>query len=253
LTDAVDTGFDAVIAGEVYEHPEPAPVDPQPTPALSDGAIYAAVSRADAPPEEHAATMAEIDRVVTATVTEPAGLTEEGKQAAKALVHLPALDWPTLARLAREVAMDIKERGALLQEYKLSDAQYDFLEAHNEFYRSALAVACKDWNSPMSTEQRLKLEAAAILEDGLVGLGSRMQNKSEGLPGVIEAAKFFAKVAGVGERDVGSGNSAERFVINIDLGGDQKITVEATPAPQISAGVDSQLSLPALPQTEGIN
>jgi hypothetical protein len=158
-------------------------------------------------------------------VTPASGLSPAGVQAAKALVQLPDMSWPELSKLARDIAMDIKERGVILKEHKLSDTQYEFLEANNDFYRNALAEACKQWHAPLSTQERIKVEAAAILEDSLLGIGARMQNRAEGLPGVIEAAKLFAKVAGVGEPTGGGVSSSERFVINIDLGGDTKVSV----------------------------
>lgn len=222
MSEIIDTGFDAVIAGEVYVADAPA-----------------------ATPHVCASTTGDRCDVcfgpVTATVTT---LTPAGVQAAKALVALPAIDFPSLAKLAREIAMDIKERHAILQEFKLTEAQYEFLEEHNEFYRSALAAACKEWHAPLTTQERIRIEAAAILEDSLLGLGARMQNKVEGLPGVIEAAKLFAKVAGVGERDAGSAAPGERFTINIDLGGDQKITVAsgAPPGASVAPPVAGALS-----------
>lgn len=210
MTEHVDTGFDAVLAGESWSEPEHAvtatviPDPPQPAPA-------------DLPISQ--------------------GLTAAGVQAAKALVRLPDLDWPALAKLAREMAMDIKERHTILKEFKLSDAQYDFLEAHNDFYRQAFAAACKEWHAPLTTQERIKVEAAAILEDSLLVLGARMQNKGEGLPGVVEAAKLFAKIASVGERESGPSAPGERFTINIDLGGDKNLTVQATaPRPSNEAG-----------------
>lgn len=215
LSDPIDTGFDAVIAGEVY-----APAEEEPAP----------------PP-------------VTAEVT--TGLTPEGVQAAKALLKLPALDPVTLAKLARDIAMDVKERAIVLKDFNLTEPQYEFLEANNEFFKAALQAACIEWHAPLSTPERLRVEAAAILEDSLPGLGARMQNKAEGLPGVIEAAKFFAKVANVGEREAGSANSAERFTINIDLGGDQKISVSTqASAPTLDAPNPPQPTLP-LPQGQG--
>ncbi len=202
----VDMGFDAVLAGEVYKHPED--VKPE------------LISEPEVKP-------------LTAAVS---GLTEAGLQAAKALVALPeTLGYPTLAKLAREIAMDIKERHVVLKEFNLTQVQYDFLEQNNVFFREALSAACIEWHAPMSTAERIKVEAGAILEDSLPGLGARMQSKGEGLPGVIEAAKLFAKVAGVGERETSAGASGERFTINIDLGGDQKITVSTAEAQPASA------------------
>lgn len=225
----VDTGFEDVLAGEVYAHPDP-PHDEISAPNLVTP-ITATVIPEPAPPAPAAPLPAP-------------GLTDAGVQAAKALVALPPLDYPTLAKLAREIAMDIKERHVILAEFKLNDTQYEFLEANNVFFGATLKAACKDWHAPLSTTERIKVEAAAILEDSLLGLGARMQNKSEGLPGVIEAAKLFAKIADVGERTNGALAPGERFVINIDLGGDQKITVASTPAPEAIARPDVLGSLP---------
>jgi len=228
LSEQVDTGFEDVIAGVIYTPDDASPISP----------------------------------VVTATVTTPtalseertqipdAGLTEEGKQALKSLIRMPEMKPAELAKLAREFAMDIKERHVILAEYKLTDAQYDFLEQHNDFYKQALRAAAIEWHSPLSTAERIKVEAAAILEDSLVGLGARMQSKTEGLPGVIEAAKLFAKVAGVGERELGAGTPGERFTINIDLGGDQKITVASSPAPSVVVAGVSAGAIPALREKE---
>lgn len=215
-----DMGFDDVLAGNVYKAPE-------------EAAVMQAPQHAERLPTSDGADAAASPLTVAVTAPDPieqARLTPEGVQAAKALVALPPLDPPTLAKLARTVAMDIQERHTILAEFKLTQVQYDFLEAHNEFYKAALQAACIEWHAPLSTAERIKVEAAAILEESLPGLGARMQNKGEGLPGVIEAAKLFAKVAGVGERETSGAASGERFSINIDLGGDQKITVSTSPS-----------------------
>lgn len=203
MSEVEDTGFDDVIAGEVWSE---APSD------------CLATIEAD---------------IVTATVTneiaaaEEPGLSSDGKQALKSLLQLPALGYAELARLARDVAMDIKERHVVLADHKLTEAQYDYLEKYNEFYLAALKAACVEWHAPLSTQERIKIEAAAILEDSLPGLGARLQNRSEGLPGVVEAAKLFAKIASVGEREAGAAAPGERFTINIDLGGDTRVSVSA--------------------------
>lgn len=256
MTEVVDTGFGDVAAGEVWTDPAEAKVgltsEPKPKP-------IAPRSAPDLQASQHAERLLPSDGidlgavpVTTAVSPQPdipteksvAGLTPAGVQAAKALVQLPTLSAPDLAKLAREMAMDIKERHLILSEFNLTQVQYDFLEANNAFFRSALHAACIEWHAPLSTEERIKVEAAAILEDSLPGLGARMQNKGEGLPGVIEAAKLFAKVAGVGERQSGSAGTGERFVINIDLGGDQKITVSTAQAEGPHSQPDFSIQIP---------
>jgi len=201
MEEEVDTGFDAVFAGEKWEE------------------VTATVTN-------------EIETLPEKQEPAPVTLTEDGKQAMKSLVRLPDIPYSTLAQLARDIAMDIKEHHVVLTAHNLTQAQYDYLEAHNEFYIAALKAACIEWHAPLSTQERIKLEAAAILEDSLPGLGSRLQNTREQLPGVVEAAKLFAKIAGVGERDAGPSTPGERFVINIDLGAGQKTVISTGPAPQ---------------------
>lgn len=221
MTDEIDTGFDAVIAGgPVWEDVHTSSPALHPVVEANPDVTVAVTPLPQPDPEPE--------------ISAP-GLTPDGIQAMKSMLAMPALTYADLAKLAREIAMDIKERHVALKDFNLTDAQYDFLESHNDFYKQALKAACIEWHSPLSTQERIKLEAAAILEDGLPGLGARMQNKSEQLSGVVEVAKLFAKVAGVGEREAGMATPGERFTINIDLGGDQKIAVSTGPAPQALA------------------
>ena len=184
--------------------------------------------------------------VVTATVT----ALDANAAIAFLPTPLPKLDAPTLAQLAREVAMNIRERSTILRDFNLTDEHYAFLETYHEFYKHALKAACIEWHAPLNTQERIKVEAAAILEDSLVGLGARMQNRAEGLPGVVEVAKLFAKVAGVGELDGSNAAPGERFTINIDLGGDTKTVTVAAPAPQVAAPQPPSISLGPPEQSE---
>lgn len=232
MSETIDTGFDDVIAGEVWVEPSAPGVETPlaPLPTAQE------VPEAPAADATNSGTVPETELTVAVS---PAQI-----QAMKTLLQVPDLSPPQLAELARDVAMDIKERHVVLAKFKLKNQHYEFLETYNEFYKNALHAACIDWHAPLSTQERIKIEAAAILEDSLIGLGVRMQNKGEGLPGVVEVAKLFAKVAGVGERETGGGAPGERFVINIDLGGDQKTSISVTPvAPQITdAGQPGALS-----------
>ncbi len=142
---------------------------------------------------------------------------------------LPDITPTDLAKLAREVAMDIRELPGVLADYHLTQEQYNYLADHHEFYKQALKVSILEWRSSLTTPERVKLEAAAILENALPRLGARMVNQAEGMPGVVEAAKLFAKLAGLGEKEVGSNAPGERFQININLGGDERLTKNVTP------------------------
>lgn len=124
-----------------------------------------------------------------------------------------------MARLAREIAMDIREHYVIIKEYGINQNQYEFLLA-TPFYARALDTAILEWNSALSTSERIKIEAAAILEDALPHIGARMQRLSEAMPGVVEAGKLFAKIAGLDMPAKEGSTPGERFRITINLGGD---------------------------------
>lgn len=137
-----------------------------------------------------------------------------------------------LASLAREVAMDIKELPDILKFYKLTTATYDAI-CKNPFYKRALEVSTIEWNSALSTHERIRLEAAATLENALPGLSARMNNKDEAFPAAIEAGKLFAKIAGLDANVRADSAPGEKFTININLGADTKLHYEkdVTPIP----------------------
>lgn len=170
------------------------------------------------------------DRVITATVNpEPEKLTPEGREAMKALVPFkqeqgsPAF----LATLAREIAMDIETVDAILKKHGLSNAQYEYLSNHHEYYKKTLLQQVHEWQSLGSTQARLKAQAAAALEAQLPTLGSRMGQASEKLADAVEAAKLFAKIAGVDTDTGGPRGGGEGFTITIDLGADERLTLRS--------------------------
>jgi hypothetical protein len=165
--------------------------------------------------------------LITATVNP--GLTPEGIEALKSLVALPA-DKATphfLMAVARELAMDVHTVDNVIAKHGLTHAQYDFLAKHNAFFKQALLQQISEWQRLDSTQARLKAEAAAALEEQLPVLASRMGSRSEKLSDAVEAAKLFAKIAGVDSAPGGTAAAGERFTINIDLGADERLTVRS--------------------------
>jgi hypothetical protein len=141
-----------------------------------------------------------------------------------------ALTPAILAALAREVAIDFKELSEILKVFKLSLDDYEKI-SKIPFYANALKTAVVEWNSADSTHDRLRIEAAAILEDAFPGLSARMKNRDEAFPAAIEAGKLFAKIAGLGESNKAAAGSGEKFVIQIDLGADTKLRYEKDVTP----------------------
>ncbi len=213
---------------------------------------------------------------LTVTVSEPAaepevapekGLTPQGLNALKAMVAMPKeFGTPQMAALARDIAMNIYPIETILQNHRLTNAQYDFLSEHNEFFKNSVAQQANEWQGVKNTQDRLRAQAAAALEEQLPVIASRMGQKSEKLADAVEAAKLFAKIAAVDTDTGGARRGGEGFTISIDLGADTRITVGYEGAPTAPAeqgrgvspgsngeGAREVRSLQAVPQGQGDN
>ncbi len=156
------------------------------------------------------------------------GFTREGYEAAKALVPMPRdFGVPQMTALARDLAMDLLTVDAAIHKHGLSNAQYELLRDYNEYFKKTLAQQAAEWQGIGSTQDRLRAQAAAALEEQLPVLASRMGKQSEKLIETVEAAKLFAKIAGVDGDAARTGGGGERFTINIDLGADTRLILGA--------------------------
>lgn len=147
-----------------------------------------------------------------------------------------------LAKLAREIAMNIREVPEILKTFKLSAEQYAAIEKI-PFYKNVLDQYIIEWESARNTGDRLKIEAAAGLESAMPSLTARMQSEREDLGKAAEVAKLFSKIAGVEAGAAQSGNPGDKFSITINLGEDVKLQfdkeIEQT-APKIIEAIPSK-------------
>lgn len=178
---------------------------------------------------------------ITATVNRPFAQAVEvylvslAMATPRTVTPMPDMSHMDMARLAREVATDIRELPDVLKIFSLTPEQYARIRTMPFFLR-ALETSTLEWNSALNTHERIKLEAACALEDALPKLAARMGKSDEALPGVIEAGKLFAKIAGLGEREQNQGAPGERFTITIHLGDGQDIKFDKASAPSGSPG-----------------
>ena len=140
------------------------------------------------------------------------------------------MDAQKLAKLARELVMNMREKAVVLTEYALTEDQFQSYIVPNPFFKRVLENYTIEWNSAGSTHQRLRVQAATALEESLIGIAVRMNSKDETLPAVVETAKLFAKIAEVGETAKPAGHN-EKFSITINLGEDTKLQFEKDVTP----------------------
>lgn len=137
----------------------------------------------------------------------------------------PALSEADLVSLAREMVQCIKKPDEIFPGYHITQEQFDAHVVTNGYFKRAYEALLLEWNSANSTNKRLALKSAALLEDSLPKLGARMTDNKENLNAAVEAGKFFAKLAGAGE-DGKNQQVNEKFSINIVIG-DQKLQLNA--------------------------
>ena len=147
-----------------------------------------------------------------------------------ALPPVPNLTEEDLIKLAREVVQDIFPLSSALARYSLTQSQYDLHVKDNPFFKRITEQYRIEWEATTNTATRLKIKAAAAMEDGLSTLAARMIDKHEDLGKATETAKLIARLAGVDGADKNA-STGEKITIEINLGGDQQIKIEKEAEP----------------------
>ena len=144
---------------------------------------------------------------------------------------VPALDQTHLIQLAKEVAVDLRDLTDILADYKLTEEQFNRIKESSMFKRVYDATII-EWNSADSIHKRLGIISAMYLEENLPTLAARMVRNDEDLTKTIAAGRLLADLAGISKSGAAAGTVGEKFTININLGGDDKIRIEkdVTPA-----------------------
>ena len=126
-----------------------------------------------------------------------------------------------LIQLANDLAKRYKDTELVLRDYGINEHEYYELE-QNEFFKKALANAVLEWNRPMNSEQRCRMDAMALTEKVLPEIAKGALDEKQPLNARTDAARLLAKVAGVGEKERAESDS-DRVVITINLGADEKL------------------------------
>jgi hypothetical protein len=139
----------------------------------------------------------------------------------------------TLLRVAREIAMEIYPLDTILENHKLSHEDFEYvkrLPRFNELLQDAIIT----WHSALNTHERVKVKAAALMEEWLPELNTRMHDREEPLMSKVKAAELGARLANMGMRDVSVDDSSHsRFSVVINLGADKQIKIDKEVPKQI--------------------
>lgn len=128
-----------------------------------------------------------------------------------------------LIKLARQIAMGIKNTGEILFDNGLDFKDFEAIKKIPLFKR-VLEEEVKAWGAADNVHNRLQLKSAAMLEEFLPELYARLNDVKEPLMGKIKALENLAKLAQApgfnGNEAQVSFNPGDRVQVVINLGAD---------------------------------
>lgn len=127
-----------------------------------------------------------------------------------------------LVKLAREIAMDIKELDEVLKIHDITHADFEKLKT-NERFKAILTAEIVAWHGAINTNERVRVKAASMIEEWLPELYSRLNDRGEGLSSKIEGGKLLERLAGMGAAAAKNEAPTDRVSITINLGADNKL------------------------------
>lgn len=128
-------------------------------------------------------------------------------------------------RIARELAMDIRPLDKILDAHGVNFDEWERI-SHSEHFKKILLDEITSWNSAANTHERVKLKAAAAVEEWLPELFAKMHDPDETLNAKIEGGKLMAKLAEMGMTNGNVSGGSEKFSVTINMGADKQLKFE---------------------------
>lgn len=140
------------------------------------------------------------------------------------------------ATLAMELASGLTPASEIFSRRGISEAEARAMLTNPAFQRM-LKEAKANWDSPLNAEERIRLKAKLALEELLEPHFHMARDPDVAPPARTEAVKTFERLSGLVSKEgaAGGGNGGERFVININLGDDKHVTIDAPALNQTEA------------------
>lgn len=150
------------------------------------------------------------------------------------VVQSPSFDELTILKLAREIAMDLRNIEDILESLAVSSEDWETIQAL-PIFQDRLRSAVEEWQSGMNTSERIRMKSLSFIEEVLPELYARAHDAKEGLAAKMEVVKTVSKFAGIGGSVDGAANG-ERMVVTINLGADHQLKVEKNVTSQVIEG-----------------
>jgi hypothetical protein len=139
-------------------------------------------------------------------------------------------------QLAREIAINLNDIEDILKHYSVSDLQWQKIQ-RNPRFQALVQEAVAEWNAAENTHSRVKIKAAAMVEEWLPEGNRLAHDASQPLSGKVELMKLIRSLSTLGVDNVEGGG--EKFSVVINLGGDAKLKFEKDVTPRVIEGNDS--------------
>src|SRR5436190_23494891 len=123
------------------------------------------------------------------------------------------LDETQMAALARELVMNIRNYKETFELFGIDETDYQLIEK-NEYFRKVKEHIALEWNSTLSTEERIRFQNLAYYEKLSPILTRRAMQPDANLSASTDVGKLLMKGAGIGEAKTDKGIT-DRFGITI--------------------------------------
>jgi hypothetical protein len=125
---------------------------------------------------------------------------------------------PSLNGLAREIAQDIRPLEEILLDHGFSglgDPRWTAI-SESPAFGAILAQSIEEWNSAKTTPQRIRMKAAAIVEQSLPAVFSIINDTTEKAADRIRMLEVIGRFAGV-ETEAKTAHSGGGFSVSINI------------------------------------
>jgi hypothetical protein len=128
----------------------------------------------------------------------------------------------SIVKLAREIAMDLRELDQILEMHGVTKEKFEKLKVNPRFV-AVLSSELASWGTALNTNERVKLKAGSMIEEFLPELYARLVDPRENLMAKVKGAELVTKLAGMGVTEAKVHDPSDRVTITINLGEDKKL------------------------------
>jgi len=129
---------------------------------------------------------------------------------------------PAISKLAREIARNMRPLPDILSSFRLNAESFDRITEMG-FFQQRLAEETLLWTASDANTiaNRIKTKSATIVEDCLLEVYNLIHDKNQPMQAKVEALKWAARIAGLGENAQQSGDGSGQIKITINIGNKQ--------------------------------